>query len=76
MIFKREQACQWYAEMYELTKLTETEKNEAWKQFAIEQVIKKAKLLGAPTESELKLKQAETRQQNGQVKLGEELRGT
>ena len=74
VIFKRSEAYEWYAEMYELTKLTEAEKSEAWKQFAIEQVIKKAKLLGAPTDSELKRKQAETQQQNGQVNLGKKLR--
>jgi len=59
--------------MYELTKLTETEKSEAWKQYAIEQVIKKAKLLGAPTDSELIRTQAETRQENGMIKLAKKL---
>jgi len=74
ILFKREQAYKWYAEMYELDKLTETEKSEAWKQFAIEEIIKKAKLLGVPTDSELKRKQAETRQQNGLRNLGKRLR--
>jgi len=73
VIFKRSEAYEWYAEMYELTKLTEAEKSEAWKQFAIEQVIKKAKLLGAPSDSELKRKQAECTQENGMIKLGEKL---
>lgn len=73
VIFKREQAYKWYAEMYELTKLSEMEKTEAWKQYAIEQITKKAELLGKPTESELKRKQAETQQENGLIKLGEKL---
>jgi len=73
VIFKRSEAYAWYAEMYELTKLTETEKSEAWKQYAIEQVIKKAKLLGAPTDSELKRSRMECTQANGMIKLGEKL---
>ena len=48
ILFKREQAYAWYSKMYELDKLTETEKSEAWKQFAIEEIIKKAALLGCP----------------------------
>jgi len=74
ILFKREQAYKWYAEMYRLDKLTEMEKSEAWKQFAIEEIIKKAALLGKPTESELKHIQAETRQQNGMNDLGKKLR--
>lgn len=74
ILFKREQAYKWYADMYELTKLTETEKSEAWKQFAIEEIIKKAKIVGAPTESELERLRMETKQENGLNHLGEKLR--
>jgi len=74
ILFKREQAYKWYADMYELDKLTETEKSEAWKQFATEEIIKKAALLGKPTESELKRLRMETKQENGMNDLGKKLR--
>jgi len=74
VIFKREQAYKFYKEMYGLTKLTETEKSEAWKQFAIEQVIKKAELLGAPTNSELERSRMECTQQNAKNHFGKKLR--
>jgi len=74
ILFKREQAYKWYADMYKLDKLTETEKSEAWKQFAIEEIIKKAALLGKPSESELERLRMETKQENGMNDLGKKLR--
>ena len=74
ILFKRETAYAWYADMYELTKLTETEKSEAWKQFAIEEIIKKAKIVGTPTDSELERLRMETQQANGKNDLGKKLR--
>ena len=70
---KRSEAYSWFASKHGLAKLTDTQKSEAWKQYAIKQVIEKAQAVGQPTQKELEWKIMEARQQNWLIKLGEKL---
>jgi len=73
IVFKRSEAYSWFAEQHKLAKLTDTQKSEAWKQYAIKQVIEKAGAVGQPTQKELERKIMEAQQQNGLIKLGGKL---
>lgn len=75
VVFDARTAYEFYQKMYNLEKLTQAQKNEAWKQYAIELVIKKAHSVPTPTQDQLKRAIAETQQENGQIEFGEKLRG-
>jgi len=44
IVFKRSEAYLWFANEHGLSELADTQKSEAWKQYAIEQVIEKVGL--------------------------------
>ena len=72
-MFKRSEAYSWFANEHRLVELTDTQKSDAWKQYAIKQVIEKAGAVGQPIQKELERKRMEAQQQNGLIKLGEKL---
>jgi len=73
IVFKRSEAYSWFAGIHGIASLTDMQKSEAWKQYAIKQVIEKAGAVGQPTQKELERKIMEAQQQNGLIKLGGKL---
>lgn len=74
IVFNASDAYDYYKDMYNLESLTNAQKSEARKQYAIEQVIEKAQNIGKPNDKELERKRAITQQANGEMKLAEKLR--
>ena len=74
IVFKRSSAYTWFAREHSLSKLSEEQKSQAWKQYAINQVIGKARQTGTPSKDELKRMRQAAQEKNGQRLLGDQLR--
>ena len=74
IVFKRSSAYEHFKATSKIDKLTEAQKSEAWKAYAIMKVIEKAKDTGTPTDQELKRLRQSAQEKNGQRLLGDQLR--